>query len=931
MIAALGAFALLGGMTSFMGWLADIPRLTDWYNNGISIQPNATVAVMASGIALLCLASGSRRVAAVLGLSVAAIGASAFLQYLLEVSFDRLNTLLMFGREWGRVGVTAPGRMGPPGSASWILAGGAVIMASQPAAGFRLWATRLALAALSISALSLFGYAFDADPLYSLPYLTVIAFQTATFVAAVSIGVLAAVPEHAPARWLLDDGASGTVARRAIPLLAILPFALGLIRLWGEVAGLYDTRFGVAIHLFLAVSVFAGLLTWMLRIITRFETAARQKEDSVSETLASIPDAFFVLDHDWRYRYINQEAARLIGKEPREVLGERVWDVIPDATGRTASHPLRQLAAEGGVVEFEDYNPVSRRWFAYRAARTTDGSIAVYFLDITQRKKAESERAAELAAMTRIQKLSTRLVPSGDLESLLNEILAAAAELTGTVKGNIQLYDPETDSLRMVVHQGLGPAFIERFREQGAPNGCGLAAKERRRLLVPDLKVEPDWRGSEDLNVLLGDGIAAFQSTPLISRGGQLLGMLNNHYTEPRSLSDTEVRHLDLLARMAADFIERAHAEESGVLADRKKDEFLAMLAHELRNPLAPLQNAVQLLRQSDGTAEKVRSTTELLSRQVHQLTRMVDDLVDVSRITTGRINIVKVSTDLAAAVRSATEAARPLITEKQQLLETSLRESAYVAGDLTRLAQIVTNLLRNASKFTPAGGHIQVGVVAEGSSHVLRVRDNGIGIAPEHIARVFDMFHQGDVTLERTVSGLGVGLALVKTLVQLHGGTVEAFSQGLDHGSEFVVRLPALQVLPTHVVAQNGSESGSRPGRRVLIVDDNEDAATSLASLLEIAGHITETVHDGHAAVTAAELFKPNVVLLDLGLPKLNGFDVCRRIREQPWGQLVTLVALTGWGSDSDRKRSREAGFDHHVVKPIVYDELLRLMDSKS
>ena len=925
----LGVYALVAGLISFTGWAADVSRLTDWFNTGISIQPNTAVAAVCSGLALLLFTTRYRRASVALGAIVAFIGFTALIQHVLHVDFSRLNTLFMFGRDWGRGSTVSPGRMGPPGAISWTLLGIAFMVGGSA----RRVIPRLALVTMAIAALSFAGYSYGADRLFALPYFTAVALQTATIIAALSAGLMAAVPEHAPTRWFVDQGATGAVARRGVPLIIGIPFLAGWIRLWGERSRFYDTNFGAALLVMVVVILLLGVLSWSLRTVQRHESALRLSQQQMGATLQSIADGFVTLDRDWRFRFVNPEAARLMDKSPEQLVGNRAWDLFPEAVGGPAYHALHRAAAERVSVEFEDYNPVQERWFASRAYPTADGAISIYFHDVTARKKAERDADAELVAMSRLQALSTRLVQSGEFKPLLREILGAAIELTGTTKGNIQIYDAESGSLRLFVYQGFGDEFVEFFQLRGSPHGCELAAKTRQRIIVDNLDLSDTWRGTPELNVLLADGIRAFQSTPLISRDGRLLGILNTHYVRPHPLSEREMRHLDLLARMAADFIERSQSDEARQRADRMKDEFLAMLAHELRNPLAPIQNAVHVLRHSNATGETVRLTTDMLHRQVGQLVRLVDDLVDVSRITRGRIELIREVVDLVAVVRQAAEAVRPLVQEKRQVLDLGLpAQPVWVHADAARLAQVIGNILSNASKFTSNEGRIEVLIETDGPQHVIRIRDDGIGITSEQLPHIFDLFVQGDTSLERTVTGLGIGLTLVKTLVEMHGGSVEASSGGKGKGSQFVVRLPALtNVTRTEATSNIGlvPNRGVAHPRRVLIVDDNEDGAHSLASILELNGHSTQTTHDGEEAVRLAELFRPDVVLLDLGLPKLNGYETCRRIREQSWGKEMMLVAVTGWGAESYRQRSREAGFDTHVVKPVNSDDLLKLLET--
>lgn len=358
--------------------------------------------------------------------------------------------------------------------------------------------------------------------------------------------------------------------------------------------------------------------------------------------------------------------------------------------------------------------------------------------------------------------------------------------------------------------------------------------------------------------------------------------------------------------------------------ADRRKDEFLAMLAHELRNPLAPISNTLHLLQSTENDPERVASL-DMMERQVGQLVRLVDDLLDVSRISRGKIELRREPVDLNRIISDAVEAARPSCGDGGVELTVKTPDKPLVLeGDPTRLTQAIGNLLNNGCKFTDPGGSIEVSVEGDDLEARIKIRDTGIGIDPEQLPHIFDIFVQADTSLERRISGLGIGLTLVKSLIEKHGGTVEAYSEGLKKGSEFVVRLPILgksEDLPEEPMRNEPAKV--RAGRRVLVVDDNVDSAESLLLLLEIFGHEVKMVHDGLAAVETAASFRPEVVLLDIGLPKLNGYEVAQRIRQESWGNDVELIALTGWGQEEDRRRSREAGFNHHLVKPVDPDEL--------
>jgi CheY-like chemotaxis protein/two-component sensor histidine kinase len=352
------------------------------------------------------------------------------------------------------------------------------------------------------------------------------------------------------------------------------------------------------------------------------------------------------------------------------------------------------------------------------------------------------------------------------------------------------------------------------------------------------------------------------------------------------------------------------------------------MLAHELRNPLAPVRNALHVLRMKCVGDPLVERLGEMMTRQVGHLARLVDDLLDVSRITRGKVELRKEHVALESVVARAVEATRPLIDARHHELSISIPpEPICLDADPTRLVQILVNLLTNAAKYTAEGGRIWLTASREGSEAVVSVHDTGIGIPPHMLPKVFDLFTQDDRTLDRAEGGIGIGLTLVRSLVELHGGSVLATSAGPGRGSEFVVHLPALPYDPSRKDADKvADQSPWAPPRRVLIVDDNVDSAESLAMLLSLTGHSVRTAHDGPSAIQAARAHWPDVILLDIGLPRMDGYEVARRLRQEPEMAAVMLIAMTGYGQDEDRRKTREAGFDLHLVKPVDADELTHI-----
>ena len=362
--------------------------------------------------------------------------------------------------------------------------------------------------------------------------------------------------------------------------------------------------------------------------------------------------------------------------------------------------------------------------------------------------------------------------------------------------------------------------------------------------------------------------------------------------------------------------------------AVQARDHFLALLSHELRNPLAALSNGLQLLKVAGIDPIRVDSPLAMMDRQLKQMVRLVDDLLDVSRIATGKLKLRKERVDLATVVRDAVDASRPLIESGGHTLWVMPpAEPIVLDADPTRLAQVFLNLLNNAAKYSDRGGQIRLSVDREGDEVVVSVRDTGIGIIPPKLPHIFDVFVQVDTAWQRAQGGLGIGLSLVKEFVTLHGGRVEARSDGLGKGSEFIVHLPALAETTIAAPPAIVPETSDGPRRRILVVDDNRDAAESLAKFLRIMGHDVRTAHDGEAGVDVVEGFRPEVILLDIGMPLVDGYETARRIRAELRGHEPFLVALTGWGSDDDRRRTNDAGFDRHLVKPVDPDDLIAIM----
>lgn len=670
---------------------------------------------------------------------------------------------------------------------------------------------------------------------------------------------------------------------------------------------------------------------------------AIEAQQKLAAIVESSHDAIFSIDLNGTISSWNRGAVTLYGYQPDEVIGKPISILVPpDHTEDTAAmiEQLRQgktikhfetirVAKHGTLIEVSlSVSPVldaeGRVVGASKIAR-----------DITERKRAEEairrseERlAAELEATTRLHALSSRLLSSDDLIPALEDVLENAIATCGANSGNIQLLNPHSGALEIVAHQGVGPVFCEHFRSVRPDNGtaCARAIRSGQRVVIED--VEQDAPFAPHRPIARIEGFRAVQSTPLKTHTGSIVGTLATQFSQPHRITDRDERLLDLYARHAADFIERLQYEQALRDADRRKDEFLATLAHELRNPLAPLRNGLQLIKLAKDNPDASELARGMMERQLAQMVHLIDDLLDLSRISRGKIELRKQQVELASVLQQAIETSRPAIDQAQHELHIEMPSAPiHVDADITRLAQVFSNLLNNAAKYTDPGGTIRLSVHTSDANVQVIVSDTGVGIPGEMLPHVFEMFTQVDRHLARSQGGLGIGLSIVKRLVEMHNGRVEARSEGQGRGSAFLVDLPISTSDVTSEPLATPTQTITSHFCRVLVVDDNRDAASSLALMLSLMGKEARIAHDGKEAFDVAADFKPDLILLDIGMPHLNGYDTARQIRNKSWGKRMVLVALTGWGQEEDRRRSHDAGFDLHLTKPIDPATLDRLL----
>lgn len=678
---------------------------------------------------------------------------------------------------------------------------------------------------------------------------------------------------------------------------------------------------------------------WTFRDITE-RHRAEEARLLLAAVVDSSDDAIISKTLNGIIRTWNEGARRIFGYSAEEVIGKPITILLPPDRIHEELDILKRLQRGERVNHFETIRvdkqgrllDISVSISPVRDSRGQVIGASKIARDITERRRFE--RAASFIAA-----VSVALAEPNDYVLVLQKIAALAVPSFA----DWCLVDLQTTggSTRPIAVMHADPQKAQRARErllQRPPRstdrrGPGKVLRVGKSELVADvdaaLRLEPPARQDEYLTILRALGIKSYVCVLLRPSAEVSSTLLFGMGESDHRFSSPDLDTAEDLAHRAVIAVENAGLLSALREADRRKDDFLAILAHELRNPLAPIRNSVQLLRDPNSSQEDRKFSVSVMDRQVQQMSRLVDDLLDIARISRGKIELRKERIELATVIEDAVEASRPIVEAQGHQLTVDIpKEPIFIDADPTRIAQVLSNLLSNAAKYTNAGGRIWVTAGEVQGEAVIRVLDTGVGIPEGMLTRIFDMFTQVEQSMEGGRSGLGIGLTLVQRLVEMHGGTIRVFSPGIDKGSEFVVRLPLAGGAPVPIATSSNREERARPaiGQRVLVVDDNRDGAESLALLLRRIGHVVEIAHDGPAAIVATEQFDPRVILLDIGLPKMNGFEVAVRIREQRADRVV-LVAVTGWGQSEDRRRTREAGFDYHMTKPVDFGVLRDLL----
>lgn len=673
----------------------------------------------------------------------------------------------------------------------------------------------------------------------------------------------------------------------------------------------------------------------------KIEDALRESESRFRHMADHVPALIWVTKQD-SCDYVNREYLRFLGRPLEAVQGDDWVQFVHPSDRGAYVEGFREAVAAG--TPFHAEFRFRRADGEYRWMRssgvprfTADGSLIGYVgcsIDIEDAKRSsenlyavKNALADQLADLRRLHDMSVRLSKSLELQPILEETLRTAAAIEGTEMGLLSLCDAQRTRLEIRASIGFDETFLAAANnvepEGGACRACFVA---RGRTVIEDVEADPEFAAYRE--IARQAGFRAVHSTPLTTRSGDVVGVLSTHFRRPHRPTDREMHLIDLCARQAVDFIENARLYDELREADRRKDEFLATLAHELRNPLAPISNAFQFFRLDGDLSPTSMRVLAIVEQQVQHLVRLVDDLLEVSRITRGKIDLRRETTDLASLILAAVETSRPQIEAAgHQLALTLPPEPIAIEADPVRMTQVLANLLNNAAKFTEPGGQIWLTARRENGEALVSVRDSGIGIAAENLPRIFETFAQVDRSLNRSQGGLGLGLTLARSLTQMHGGRLTAASAGPGLGSEFTVRLPTVRP-PARLRADDAeTDQQPLPVKNVLVVDDSESAQYVLSKLLDKLGQHVRATNQAAEGIAMALEDRPDIIFSDVAMPLMDGYEFARRIRLCPELDGVLLVALTGYGQDSDREMARRAGFDHHLTKPVSAASLRELL----
>ena len=702
----------------------------------------------------------------------------------------------------------------------------------------------------------------------------------------------------------------------------------------------YLFNHGLALLMIWTVTILSLRHRHAQEVMRENERVANERLAHLKTIYASAPVGLCFVDRELHYVSINNALAEMNGRSPEFFIGKTVREAVPELADSVEVHYRRVINTGQPVIDEEvqvgnQGRPQDRRVCicSYYPVHTETGQmlgVNVAVRDITRRKQAEADTLFLLD-------LGEGIRFAADADELLWAVAVALGEHLKASRCSFLEVDARHD--RITVQRDYHPhlhSLVGSYQLSTVSPALVSAAEAGQIIAIVDAK--SDERIAKTFETRQDSGVGALVITPLL-RDGALVSALLVATSDVHEWTEREITLVNIVAERTWLAVERLRLddvlrESDAALrdADRRKDEFLATLAHELRNPLSLVRNVITLQKTPSTPETDSRWGQDMIERQVSYLTRLTDDLFDVSRITRDKLALQRETLNLAEVIRAAVESSRPLIDQRQhELTVTVSQDSIYVEADRVRLTQVFMNLLNNAAKYTPNPGHIWVNVEQAGDTVVVRVKDTGIGIAAENVPHLFELFYQVDRSFTRSEGGLGLGLTLVHRLVEMHGGKIDVRSDGINRGSEFIVHLPVLPVIATNEnieAAEPIVPAGAIRSRRILVADDFPQSAAILARLLRQDGNEVQVAQDGIQAVETAAEFRPDVAVLDIAMPKLDGFDVARMIREQPWGKNMFLIALSGWGQQLDRQRTKDAGFDAHLTKPAKYETLMEILN---
>ncbi|HET9479488.1 MAG TPA: ATP-binding protein, partial [Pyrinomonadaceae bacterium] len=678
--------------------------------------------------------------------------------------------------------------------------------------------------------------------------------------------------------------------------------------------------------------------------------------------------------------YSNRNFATILGLNGKNVSGTQFGDFVAPQMRDQFLQDLQKSRSEGVRREYLLKHKSGREvpvLISFAELQPQTNSVGIVVTDLTAQKELEEElrkakegleeqvaertkelresesrlfrilehSAADLKAMRRLNEIGTRCARDGhDRDGCLQEVLKVAIEISGADKGNIQLVDPTSGRLNMATQSGFASPFLEFFSDNNQAGACNVALETQQRVIVEDVRQSALFVGSPSLSVMNQAGVRAVQSTPLVSSAGNVLGVISTHFSTTRRPTEQELRLMDLLARQAADYLERKRVEEereellerehelrqTAEEANRLKDEFLAIMSHELRNPLNVILGYAELLLRSDevrGSAS-LRRMADAVKRNAVAQSKLIRDLLDLSRLRSGKLELNRELVSPVVSIHNAIETVRTEAAEKNITIEVDAPEEAiFVKADPVRLEQVIWNLLNNSVKFTPNDGRIAVRLRVADGEIVLTVEDNGLGIDASFLPHIFEIFRQADSSANRSQSGMGIGLAVVQQLVELHGGSVTADSEGIGQGASFTIRLPRSVERKSEASPPPDLSLDSLEGMNVLVVDDSEDTTQMVRHLLEISGATVTAVTSGFEALRVAREKHFDVVLSDISMPGMDGFEFLNRLRGLPGYRDLPAIALTGFGRPEDVERAHAQGFYAHLTKPFDIEALASLL----